>query len=196
MKRLALLLLSAGLATAALAEETATTPPAAAPSATPAEAPRAKTGATYVEKQTVLEFQGSLSLVGNSPFVTLLFVDRDGAKMVLTGAFEKELRHLSGLTLWIKGQPRGMDGAYAKLEVTDYEILDCGDGSKPYLGILTIISGKLVLTIKDAGPGIELKANRKVLETLKAQAGTKAWVAGELKEGALKVRRYKVLTAE
>lgn len=203
MKRLAALLLFASLAATASAQEAPAPTPApapaaapAAPAAAPAAAPSATTGATYSDKLALREFQGSLSLVGNSPFTTLLFVDRDGVKMALTGALEKELRHLSGLTLWIKGKPDGTDGAYSKFEVTDYEILDCGDGKKPYLGVLTVVQGKLVLAIKDAGPGIELMGNRKVLETLKAAAGTKAWVAGELKDGALKVRRYKVLSID
>ena len=185
MKRLVLLVLFLGGALSALAQEPPA--PAATDTATAPQKPLAPPLAR--------ELKGTLSWVGNSPFGSLLLTSQEGEKLSISGALLPELGQLAGLTLRLFGRSAGTDGGNARFEVLSYEILDCGDGSKPYLGTLTLEKDKLLLQIKDAGPGFALNANRKVLEVLKAAVGAKAWVSGELKDGALKVRRYKVLAA-
>ncbi len=123
----------------------------------------------------------------------------------LTGAYVDELRQLRNITVCVrflededddddKDEKKGDKLGYEDLNVVDYEIMDVGNGRKPYFGTLAQQEGELFLVVKNIGQGLALHGNSKVIKVLRAGIGSRAWVVGELDGAKLSVQVFHVLT--
>jgi|GEM_PF-2258610 len=151
--------------------------------------------------ETIVEKTGTLGLVGTSPNIYVSFIDESDSKTyILKGVWTGELKTLGG----VKVSVRAMDttpvtGEIAaiqlpQLTVIDYEIVDVGGGTKPFVGFLHMDGKKLLLHVRNFGVPITIRAPAKIKETLTGLVGSKMWMTGKLKAGpVLRLTRMNVI---
>ncbi|RJO66651.1 MAG: hypothetical protein C4523_11815 [Myxococcales bacterium] len=137
---------------------------------------------------------GKSYLVGASNFPIVEFSAEGGAMYSLGGPRFEELKRLQNIKIKINAVPAGKKLQYNHLDVYDFEILDVGDGIKPFYGTLLVSDGVVKIQLQDAGEPLKLTGNEKILEKLAEANGGRAWVAGNLEGAALRVQRFRVLT--
>jgi hypothetical protein len=147
------------------------------------------------ERAPELDLVGSAQLVGTSHFPVLLFTAEDGKKYSLGGPFYEELKRIERIKIRIFATASGKKQEHPHLSVLRYEILDVGDGVKPFVGSLSEKDGLLILSILDTPVTYALQGNMKVLGMLKKALGGRVWIAGDVQpDGTLKIRKFGILS--
>ncbi len=139
-----------------------------------------------------VERTGTIKVTGQNRFETVE-IEGEFGRNVLTGELIDELKRIQGHRVRLKGFAGEKVNGYDALRVTNYHILDTGDGQKPTVGTIEVIQNQPFLLVPDLGQPLALAGNRHMLELLMKQDGAKVWIVGRLHKGSLKLTKYGVL---
>jgi len=139
---------------------------------------------------------GKCYMSGSANFKVLQFSVSKTENYSLSGVYYNELKNLEGITVKILAKPAKDKGSLKGLEVIEYEILDVGKGIKPFVGLLKVFNNKLSLVIKDSPMIYELIGNSAVLKRLGDLYNGKVWIAGDVEDGKLRIRKYGVIRSD
>lgn len=132
---------------------------------------------------------GVLRNFGTGPDRQTVLRLKSGAEWTLSGEKLEELRRLAGLQVEVQGSEE--DAKH--FSVSDYTIIDIGNGIKPLVGFLRRTDSGLGIEMDD-GAALPLSLGSKLKMQLSQKIGSKIWIhSKKLASGELRVVQYGVI---
>jgi hypothetical protein len=133
--------------------------------------------------------EGTILVVRGAHSPEPQFTDEDGKRWLVVGSLREELLQTDGHKVKVMAGEAGTKETIPALEVSSYEIVDCGGGRRPYVGTLLKHGDDLRLAVAKGKPML-VEASPALARRLERHLGCKVWLAGDLAESTLKTFKY------